>query len=273
MANQLHSQLSILIDLDGVVYQGGEFIDGARQTLQWIEQQKIPHLFVTNTTSRPRKALLDKLEKLGYSASTADIMTPAIAANEWLSQRAMHRIALFLPPATWRDFEDVEVVPDDCESLVDAVVIGDLGDAWDFRLLNSAFRMLMREPAPRLVALGMTRYWRGSGGLQLDVAPFVKALEHASGSDAVVVGKPARAFFDAALARLGCVAADTLMIGDDIVGDIDAAQRCGIRGVQVRTGKFRAVDLERGIDPYAVLDSFADLPDWWSRFAAGEYRP
>ena len=29
------------------------------------------------------------------------------------------------------------------------------------------------------------------------------------------------------------------MIGDDIVNDIGGAQTCGIRGVQVRTGKYR----------------------------------
>ena len=60
----------------------------------------------------------------------------------------------------------------------------------------------MREPAPRLIALGMTRYWRGKDGLLLDVAPFVTALECAADCEAVVVGKPAAAFFDAALARL-----------------------------------------------------------------------
>ena len=35
------------------------------------------------------------------------------------------------------------------------------------------------------------------------------------------------------------------MIGDDIVGDIDAAQNCGIRGIQVKTGKFRDADFKR----------------------------
>lgn len=31
------------------------------------------------------------------------------------------------------------------------------------------------------------------------------------------------------------------MIGDDIVSDVGGAQACGIRGVQVRTGKYRQV--------------------------------
>jgi phospholysine phosphohistidine inorganic pyrophosphate phosphatase len=122
----------------------------------------------------------------------------------------------------------------------------------------------MRDPAPQLLALGMTRYWRGQDGLLLDVAPFVKALEHAADCEARVVGKPAAAFFDAALARLGCDAAQVFMIGDDINGDIDAAQQCGIRGIQVRTGKFRETDLEGEVQPFAILDSIATLQDWWT---------
>ena len=31
------------------------------------------------------------------------------------------------------------------------------------------------------------------------------------------------------------------MIGDDIVNDVGGAQACGIKGLQVRTGKYRFV--------------------------------
>ncbi len=253
----------LLIDLDGVIYQSGQLIDGALEALEWIGARRIPHLFVTNTTSRSRGALLQKFERFGFTAEADEIMTPIIAAEDWLSQRGLQRAALYLPEEAQNDFASLEAEPVDNDSPVDAVIIGDLGQAWTFDLLNSAFRRLMAEPAPQLLALGMTRYWRGPNGLQLDVAPFVKALEHATGRDAVVVGKPAAAFFEAALERLSCPAAETLMIGDDIHGDIDAAQRCGIRGIQVRTGKFRAADLDSGILPAAVIDSFADLPTWW----------
>lgn len=57
------------------------------------------------------------------------------------------------------------------------------------------------------------------------------------------------------------------MIGDDIVGDVQAAQAADIKGVLVRTGKFRDADLEADIRPHAVLDSIAELPRWWSDFA------
>ena len=259
---------ALLIDLDGVIYQGGELIDGAIEALDWIRQQQIPHLYVTNTTSRPRTALLEKFQSLGFSARLDEVMTPVVAATQWLGEHRMRRVALFVPPATQQDFQDVDAVALDQAGPVDAVVIGDLGSAWDFQLLNRAFQLLMQEPQPKLIALGMTRYWRGKNGLQLDVAPFIKALEHAASCEAIVVGKPATAFFDASLAKMACSADRALMIGDDIVGDVDAAQRCGIRGIQVRTGKFRDSDLDGAIEPFALLDSIADLPAWWQSILA-----
>ena len=109
----------------------------------------------------------------------------------------------------------------------------------------------------------MTRYWRAADGLRLDTAPFVVALQHATGIAPVVLGKPARPFFAAALAKLGAEAAETLMIGDDIRGDIGGAQSAGIRGLLVRSGKFRPQDLRGEIQPDGVIDSIADLPAWW----------
>lgn len=55
------------------------------------------------------------------------------------------------------------------------------------------------------------------------------------------------------------------MIGDDIAGDIQGAQHAGLKGVLVRTGKFRASDIDLGIHPDAIIDSIADLPTWWDK--------
>ena len=106
----------------------------------------------------------------------------------------------------------------------------------------------------------MTRYWMSPTGPSLDVAPFVAALEHASGRRAVVLGKPSREFFDAAASQLDLPPADLLMIGDDIRADIGGAQGAGLRGAIVRTGKFQPDDLKQGVTPDAALNSVADLP-------------
>jgi ribonucleotide monophosphatase NagD (HAD superfamily) len=76
-----------------------------------------------------------------------------------------------------------------------------------------------------------------------------------------VVGKPAAAFFATALAHLGADAAATLMVGDDIETDVLAAQRQGLTGVLVKTGKYLPSALHHASGtPDHVLDSFAGLP-------------
>ena len=251
-----------LLDLDGVLYQGKLAVPGAPEAIAWLRTRGIPLLFITNTSSRPRQALVDKLEHIGIPAKVTDILSPPVAANTWLQQHVAGPVGLFINPTTAAEFADLPIASDATHP-VGAVVIGDLGDGWDFLRLNDAFRMLMHEPKPPLLALGMTRYWQTAGGLQLDTGPFVAALEYAAGVTARVFGKPTAEFFQTAVQQLAVPAERICMIGDDIHSDIDAAQRIGLRGILVKTGKFRPTDLNQGITPNTVLDSIADLPAWW----------
>lgn len=254
----------LLLDLDGVLYEGEDVVAGAPDAVEWLRREGIPCLFLSNTTSRPRGALVEKLARFGIPADESHILTPPVAAADWLRKQGARRIAAFVPEATLAELADFRIAgPGEAEP-VDAVVVGDLGEAWDFRRLNAAFRLLMREPQPALVALGMTRYWKAADGLRLDTAPFVVALAHASGAEPVVLGKPASAFFETALARLGVGPARCLMIGDDIRVDIGGAQAAGIRGILVRTGKYQGVDVVDDIEPWVVIDSIADLPERWT---------
>lgn len=254
----------MLLDLDGVVYVGDEPVPGAAATVAWLAREGVPHCFLTNTTSRPRQAILDKLADLGVSAQTDQLLTPAVAAVSWLRRHDLTRPAVFAPEATAAEFAGLEPLPEDVEHGAGAVVIGDLGEGWDFATLNRALRLLMSDTSIPLVALGMTRYWRAEDGLRLDAGAFVRALEYAAGRTAVVLGKPDPAFFGAAVETLGAETEEVVMVGDDIRTDVGGAQRAGLTGVLVRTGKFSESDLGGEVTPDAVLDSLADLPRWWA---------
>ncbi len=262
MTNQTKA---LLIDLDGVLYQENELIPGALETLQWIEQQQIDYLFVTNTTSRSRQSLLKKFDQMGFHTTVDHIITPIVAASKWLQQKSITSAALLVKADACVDFVGLEAIDSVAESGAEAVIIGDLGEDWDYPTLNRAFRLLMSDPQPVLIALGMTRYWQSADGLSLDVAPFIKALEHAADCQAEVIGKPSTAFYQSALTLLGNSAEQVIMIGDDIVGDVDGAQKAGLQAILVKTGKFRQRDLASDIKADAVLESFAELPDWWLR--------
>lgn len=255
---------AILFDMDGVLYVGDRAIDGAAETLKWCRRHAIPFRFVTNTTSRPRSALIEKLQGMGIEAREDEIITPPVIARHWLNQQVDGAVGLFVPPATREEFATFRQARPDDET-VSAVVLGDLGDGWDFATYNRAFRWLKTNPDSPLIALGMTRFWEAEDGPRLDVGPFVRGLEYATGRDAVVLGKPSGAFFRLAVESLEVSAGQVVMIGDDIVGDIDGAQHAGLTAVQVRTGKFRPADLEGEISPDGVIDSIADLAGWWEQ--------
>jgi len=253
----------LLLDLDGVFFVGDDAVPGGAETVEWAAKSGVPYLFVTNTTSYPRARLADKLAGFGIRATPDQILTPAVAARALLEDTEPGPVALYVPAQTAEEFAGLTVLDPGDRSDAGAVVVGDLGEAWDFTRLNAAFRQLSARPAPLLVALGMTRFWQGSDGRNLDVGPFVAALEFATGVAPVVTGKPAAAFFEAAAHRLGVPADQLAMVGDDIRGDVEGAQRAGMSGVLVRTGKFHPSDLDAGITPHATLGSIADLSAWW----------
>jgi len=257
--------MPILFDLDGVFYQGNKAIDGSSEIAEWVKDNNIAHLFVTNITSCPRSALVSKLANYNIHTTEDHILTPVVAMVHWLKRHPpKHKIALFLPESTKHEFSDFLWQENELES-VSEIIIGDLGETWSFDRLNQAFRILMQQPTPHFFALGMTRYSLAEDGLRLDVAPFIVALEYATGLQAQIMGKPAKSFFKTAVDILGSTADKTIMIGDDIHGDIDGAQHAGLKGVLVKTGKYLPTDMAQGIQPFAILDSINDLPDWWKQ--------
>ncbi len=242
----------VLLDLGGVVYVGAEALPGAVAAVERLKQAAVAVRFLTNTTRRPLRRLVEDLRELGLAASPDEIFTPAVAARHVLAGRTPH---LLVHPALREDFEMADRRPD-------VVVIGDAGETFSYQALNAALRVL--EDGADLVALAMNRTFKdGDGGPSLDAGPFVAALEYASGRKAEVIGKPAAAFFQAALDSLGIEAGAAAMIGDDVESDVGGALAAGLAGILVRTGKYKEGD-ERRIDPAptAVTADLAAAVDW-----------
>lgn len=246
----------VILDLDGTVYEAGRLIAGAREAIDAIRQAGLPLRFATNTTRRPRSALVERLSALGISADPSEINSAPRAAAAWLTAHGVHSAALHIAPATTTEFSSFTV--DD--RAPDAIVVGDLGNGWTFDRLNRAFRQL--QAGARFVALQKNRYWQTTDGLTLDTGAFVAALEYAAGRPATIVGKPSAAFFQGAADSMGLDLADIAVVGDDIDSDVRGAMAAGAKGMLVRTGKFRETDLETpGRAPDAVADSVAAVPE------------
>lgn len=238
-----------LIDLGGVVYQGEDLIEGSLQAIAKLKDAGIPFRFLTNTTSAPRRSIVDKLAGLGVKIEPDHVFTPAMAARHLIAERRLEPYFL-VRAALMEDFSDL---PDGDRP---AVILGDAGDAFTYQALNEAFRLL--EDGAEFIALAKNRKFAGpDGGICLDAGAFVAALEYASEREAEVIGKPSPAFFHAACADMGLQPEEAAMIGDDAEFDASAAVACGLTGALVHTGKWveSAAD---GLEPKPSAE-FADL--------------
>lgn len=247
---------AVLLDLEGVLYQEGAPIAGALEAVRALDERGLALRYLTNTTTTSRAGVARRLAAVGLDIDMDALFTPLAAARQLLDRWGAQRIHLAAPPETAEDFADLELAD---AGPVDALVVGDLYKGFDWDRVNFLFSLL--RGGARLVALHKNRICRRGEDIALDAGPFVAALEYAAGVEAVVVGKPAAAFFELALADLGVTAAEAVMVGDDIEADIGGAQGAGLRAIQVETGKFTPADLDHPrVTPDRRIASVAELP-------------
>ena len=262
---------AVLIDIDGVLTVSWEPLPGAVEALREIREAGLGVALVTNTTSRTRASIAGTLREAGFAVDADDILTAPVATAAYLAEQCPGARCVLLNSGDIReDLDGVALLdpadvgpeavdPEHVESVPDVVIVGGAGPEFDYDALNRAFGYLQR--GARLVAVHRNLYWRTEAGLQLDSGAFLVGLEQAARTEAEVTGKPSAAFFEAGLARLGVGAGEALMVGDDIESDVLAAQRAGITGVLVKTGKYLPeTHRDASGTPDHVIESFADLP-------------
>lgn len=253
--------VAYLLDLDGTLYAAGAAVPGGPAALARLRAAGVPFRLVTNTTSRSRAMLVQRLEGYGFQVSAEEIFTATLAGAALAREVGYRTCAPFLPAAALEDLAGLELAGgvSEARGVPDAVILGDLGEGWTYGLLQEAFEYVMAGAA--ILALSRDRYWQRGDRLALDAGPFVRALEYATGAEARVAGKPSSAFYAAALGSLGLpVSSAAAMVGDDLWSDVEGAQRAGLQGWLVRTGKFREDTLrDSGIIPDRVLPSVGAL--------------
>ncbi len=254
---------AMLLDVDGVLHVSGEPIPGAADAVAELRRMGHRIRFVTNNTTRARSTLAGELRSCGIELDDEELQTTAAAAARALAGR---RVVALVMGALVEDLAAIELVGEGA----DAVLLGGADETEEtgrvFSYMNLARAFAELELGAELYCLHKNQWWQTSRGPLLDSGAFVAGLEYAAGVEATVLGKPSRAYFEAALDALDAEPELTWMVGDDLDADIGGAQRFGLRTVLVRTGKFRPDELERStVVPEAVLSSIAYLPEWLER--------
>lgn len=265
-----------LLDLDGVVILAGRPIDGAADAIKALDRRGIPYRIVTNTSLLSRQMLSSWGARIGLDLPPERILSALSLSAAYTRRRHPGRPLFVLASADARtEFAGQQLMSDEeagqAGAKAAAVVIGDSPESATYDNLNHAFRLV--RAGAELIGMHRNPWWLTPDGPTLDSGAFVAGLEFATGQRATVIGKPSPAFFREAAAELiaglpGATRSELVMVGDDVFSDVLAAQRLGLRGILVRTGKHGDAELASaagrrrgGGVPAAVAASLADVVD------------
>ncbi len=244
---------ALFIDLSGVLYVGNKVIPGAVAAVAKARAKQLQLRFVTNTSRRTRTQILMDLKNLGFELAEEELFTAPIAAHAWLQEKQLRPYCL-IHQNIKSEFSDL------IQTNPNAVIIGDAEQDFCYDKLNRAFQ-LCQQGAP-LLGIGCNRFFKLDEQLLLDAGPFIKAIEFAASTQAIILGKPSRDFFLQALASTNLQADQVLMIGDDIYGDVEGAINAGLHGCLVRTGKYQQGDENKISLPHQSADSIVEAVDY-----------
>ncbi len=265
---------ALLLDLDGVIIVAGAPVAGAAEALATLERRRIPYRIVTNTSAVSRETLSRWASKLGAPIPSTRFQSALSASAVWAKRRFPGAPLYVLASEDARaEFAGQRLLRHDEADApgarVAAVIIGDSPEEATYENLNRAFRLV--RGGAELVGMHRNPWWLTPEGPTLDSGAFVVGLEFAAEVRARIIGKPSPAFFGTAVADLrrgvgrDLARSAVVMVGDDVRTDIRAAQRAGLRGIFVLSGKHGPADVDiaaterGGRRPDAIATSLADV--------------
>ncbi len=245
-----------LIDMDGVIYRGGELIPGAQAFLQRLTREKIPFLFLTNNSQRTRRDVATRLSRLGIPAEERHVFTCAMATARYLAQHKPRGTAYVIGEGGLLNalHENGYAVVDHAP---DYVVVGE-GRMLTLEMLETAVQMIL--DGSKLIATNLDPNCPTKHGTRPGCGATVAYLETATGCRALSMGKPSPIMMRAARKELGLATSETIMVGDTLETDILGGIQMGYRTILVLSGTTREGDLAGyAYGPDLVINSVAEL--------------
>jgi HAD superfamily hydrolase (TIGR01458 family) len=258
MYNRLKNIKAFLFDLDGTLHIGDKAIAGAAETIRTLKDNGYPCRFITNTTTKTLSELHDQMIRIGLPILKEEIINTFEIAVLYLRKIKNPTCYFVLNDKVKKDFSEFK------EELVNPqyIIIGDIGNKWNYNLLNKIFNMMMN--GSNLIALHKGRFWLTEEGLQMDIGAFITGLEYVTGKEAIVLGKPSKEFFLTAISGLNIPPENIAMVGDDINNDVSGAQALGMFGILAKTGKYKEEYINASkVKPDLIIDSVKDIIKLW----------
>ena len=252
-----------LLDMDGTIYEGGRLFSGTLPLLKAIVATGGRYLFLTNNSSSSVEDYVQKLCKMGISATREDFFTSAQATalvlqKEYPGQRVYCMGTDSLKDELRRGGVLLAETP---EADVTVALAGFDRQLHYQKLLDMC--TLLRRPEVAYLATNPDWVCPIEGGNFIpDCGAMCQMLEHAIHRLPRVIGKPEPLMVEYAMQLTGFGPEETVMIGDRLYTDIAAGNRASVDSLCVLSGEATMDDVLHSADqPTYLLEDVGVLAD------------
>ncbi len=262
--------------MDGTVYLGTQWIDGARDFLDAVERSGRKYVFLTNNSSKDPLSYVDKLAKMGLNVAREKIITSGDATIEVLQRDyAGKRVYLLGNDLLKKQFADAgivlvneeleqhyakdgNIVPDMEKKTAEAVVVG-FDTSLDY-LKMCVVCDLIRDGLPYISTHPDFNCPTETGFIP-DAGSIHAFIEASTGRRPDrIIGKPYGDIMEHMLGRTGFDRSQAAMVGDRLYTDVAAGVNNGMCGILVLSGEATIDDVESSdVKPDMIFDSVADM--------------
>ncbi len=224
-----------LLDMDGTIYLDEELFDGTADFLRYVKDIGGRYIFMTNNSSKSVDKYIEKLGRMGISATADDFLTSVNATVPVLLEKKYKKVYTFGTesfieqlraagvPAVTELFDDIDCL---CMGFDTELSFKKLEDACI--LLNRGVDYIATNPD--LVC----PTWYGSVP---DCGSVSYILNTATGRMPRFIGKPQPEMAYLAMQKTGFSPDKTAVIGDRIYTDIACGVNAGIHTIFVLSGE------------------------------------
>lgn len=245
------------LDMDGTIYLGDQWIDGALEFLRKIEETGRSYVFLTNNSSKTASVYVEKLHRMGLDVGEEKIVTSGQATIHYLRQHFFGKKVFLLGNRMLQEeFARAGILLE--EDHPDVVVTA-FDTSLDYRKMCIVCDHV-RAGLPYLATHPDYNCPTETGFIP--DAGAIHAFIHASSFRYPdrIIGKPNADIINYLCARVNAKREDIAMVGDRLYTDIAAGKNNGLKSILVLSGEASPEDVRQSdVLPDLIFDSVKEI--------------
>ncbi|HOM96466.1 MAG: HAD-IIA family hydrolase [Candidatus Methanofastidiosa archaeon] len=250
----------IFMDIDGVLYRGNRPINGAREFVNYLIEQNIKFICVTNNSSKSPADYSKKLKNMNINIQENEIINSGVATVEFLKETYLKEN---------NSLSAYVIGGDDLVSLIqntgikikeknpDFVIVG-----WDIAFTYEKMKKASLAIQKGAIYIGTNPdlTYPSHEGILPGCGAILASITAATGVEPIIIGKPKTLIMELAAKKIFAIKENSLMIGDRIDTDILAGKNFGIHTALVLSGVIGNFESSKShVKPDFVFKDLMDL--------------